>query len=96
VGSEMCIRDRVKLLAKTAKKAQAQRELQEVESRAAAKGLFALGWQARLAIADIQSSSDLAGARSNLQLVERQATLKGFHLLGRKAADAEASLRDRN
>jgi Tfp pilus assembly protein PilF/TolB-like protein len=85
-----------KLLAKTAKKAQAQRELQEVESRAAASGLFALGWQARLAIADIQSSSNLAAARSNLQLVERQATLKGFHLLGRKAADGKASLRDRN
>jgi tetratricopeptide (TPR) repeat protein len=84
------------LLAKTAKKADAQRELQQVASRAAEKSLLGLEWQARLALADIQTvSGNLASARANFQLVKRQATPKGFHLLARKAADAEASLRHR-
>jgi tetratricopeptide (TPR) repeat protein len=88
---------RAKLLAKTAKNAEAQRELEQVESRAAEKNLLGLEWQARLALADAQIlSGNLASARANLQLVKRQATPRGFHLLARKAADVEASLRNRS
>jgi tetratricopeptide (TPR) repeat protein len=87
---------RAKLLAKTAKSAEAERELQQVESHAGEKGLLGLEWQARLALADAQIvSGNLASARANLQLVKRQATARGFHLLARKAAEAEASLRNR-
>jgi tetratricopeptide (TPR) repeat protein len=87
---------RAKLLAKTAKSAEAERELQQVESHAGEKGLLGLEWQARLALADAQIvSGNLASARANLQLVKRQATAKDFHLLARKAAEAEASLRNR-
>jgi TolB-like protein/Tfp pilus assembly protein PilF len=88
---------RARLLAKTAMRAEALRELQLAESRAAERNLLGLEWQARLALADIQTvGGNLASARSNLQLVKRQATPKGFHLLARKAADAEASLRNRS
>ena len=88
---------RARLLGKTAKRAEAQRELQQVESHAAEKGLLVLEWQARLALADIQTlGGNLASARSNLQFVKRQTAPKGFHLLARKAADAEASLRKRS
>jgi hypothetical protein len=86
---------RAKLLAKTAKNAEAQRELQQVESHAAEKNLLGLEWQACLALANAQIiSGNLASARANLQLIKRQATPRGFHLLARKAADAEASLRN--
>jgi eukaryotic-like serine/threonine-protein kinase len=86
-----------KLLAKTAKNAEAQRELQQAEGRAAERGLLALEWQARLALADAQiASGNLASARANLQLVKRQATPKGFQILARKATDVEASLRNRS
>ncbi len=88
---------KARLLGKTAKRAEALRALQQVESHAAEKGLLGLEWQARLALADIQTlSGNLASARSNLQFVKRQAAPKGFHLLARKAADAEASLRKRS
>ncbi len=88
---------RGKLLAKTGKNAEAERELQQVETTAGEKVLFGLEWQARLALADAQIvSGNLASARANLQLVKRQATARGFHLLARKAADAEASLRNGN
>jgi eukaryotic-like serine/threonine-protein kinase len=88
---------RAKLLTKTAKSAEAERELQQAESRAAEKGLVGLEWRARLALADAQIlSGDLTSARANLQLVKRQATARGFHLLARKAAEAEASLRNGN
>jgi eukaryotic-like serine/threonine-protein kinase len=87
---------RAKLLTKTAKSAEAERELQQVESRAAEKGLLGLEWQARLALADAQiANGNLASARANLQLVKRQAAARGFGLLARKAAEAEASLRNR-
>jgi Tfp pilus assembly protein PilF/TolB-like protein len=86
-----------KLLAKTAKSAEAERELQQVGSHAAEKGLLGLECQARLALADAQIlSGNLASARANLQLVKRQAAARGFHLWARKAAEAEASLRTRN
>jgi Tfp pilus assembly protein PilF/TolB-like protein len=86
---------RARVLAKTANKADAQRELQQVESRATERSLLGIAWQAHLALADIQTlSGNLASARSSLQFVKRQATPKGFHLLARKAADAEASLRN--
>jgi eukaryotic-like serine/threonine-protein kinase len=88
---------RARLLAKTAKRAEAQRELQQVERRAAERSLLGLAWQARLALAEVQVlGGTLASAWSNLQFVKRQATPKGFHLLARKAADAEASLRNRS
>jgi len=88
---------RARLLARTAKAADAGRELQKVESRAAEKGLIVLQWQARLALADVQTASgQLSSARSNLELVKQQATQKGFQLLARKAADAEASPRLRS
>ena len=88
---------RAKLLTKTAKNAEAERELQQVESRAGEKGLLGLEWQARLALADVQIlSGNLASARANLQLVKRQATARGFRLLARKAAEAEASLQNRS
>jgi hypothetical protein len=87
---------RAKLLTKTAKSAEAERELQQVESRAGEKGLPGLEWQARLALADAQiANGNLASARANLQLVKRQAAVRGFGLLARKAAEAEASLRRR-
>jgi len=88
---------RAKLLAKTAKSAEAERELQQVGSHAAEKGLLGLECQARLALADAQIvSGNLASARANLQLVKREAAARGFHLLARKAAEAEASLRNRS
>jgi serine/threonine protein kinase/tetratricopeptide (TPR) repeat protein len=88
---------RAKLLAKTAKSAEAVTELQQVESHAGEKGLLGLEWQARLALADAQiASGNLASARANLQLVKRQAAARGFGLLARKAAEAEASLRNRS
>ena len=88
---------RAKLLTKTAKSAEAERELQQVESRAGEKGLLGLEWQARLALADAQlANGNLASARANLQLVKRQAAARGFQLLARKAAEAEASLRNRS
>jgi tetratricopeptide (TPR) repeat protein len=88
---------RAKLLTKTGKSAEAERELQQPESRAAEKGLVGLEWRARLALADAQLiSGNLASARTNLQLVKRQATPRGFHLLARKAAETEASLRNGN
>jgi tetratricopeptide (TPR) repeat protein len=88
---------RAKLLTKTGKSAEAERELQQVESHAGEKGLLGLEWQARLALADAQiASGNLASARADLQLVKRQATGRGFQLLARKAADAEASLRNRS
>jgi tetratricopeptide (TPR) repeat protein/TolB-like protein len=88
---------RAKLLTKTGKSAEAERELQQPESRAAEKGLVGLEWRARLALADAQLiSGNLASARANLQLVKRQATPRGFHLLARKAAETEASLRNGN
>jgi TolB-like protein/Tfp pilus assembly protein PilF len=87
---------RARLLAKTNKRPDAQRDLQQAESRAAEKSLLVLAWRARLALADVQIlSGNLAAARSSLELVKRQATPKGFRLLARKAADAEASLRTR-
>jgi tetratricopeptide (TPR) repeat protein/TolB-like protein len=87
---------RAKLLTKTGKSAEAERELQQVESHAGTKGLLGLEWQARLALADAQiDSGNLASARADLQLVKRQATGRGFQLLARKAAEAEASLRKR-
>ena len=87
---------RAKLLAKTAKSAEAERELQQVGSHAAEKGLLGLECQARLALADAQIlSGKVASARANLQLVKRQAAARGFHLLARKAEEAEASLRTR-
>lgn len=87
---------RARLLGETGKTAEAERELQNVESRTAEKGLLILAWQARLALADVQSlSGQLSSARSNLELVKRQAAPRGFHLLARKAADAEASPRHR-
>lgn len=83
---------RAKLLSKTAKTAEAERELQKVQGRAAEKGLLVLEWQARLALADVQTvSGQLSSARSNLELVKRQAIPTGFRLIARKAADAEAS-----
>jgi eukaryotic-like serine/threonine-protein kinase len=86
-----------KLLTKTGKSAEAERELQQVESHAGEKGLLGLEWQARLALADAQIASEkLASARANLQLVKRQAAARGFGLLARKAAEAEASLRNRS
>jgi tetratricopeptide (TPR) repeat protein len=88
---------RAKLLAKTGKNAEAERELQQVESLAGEKGLLGLEWQARWALAEVQIlSGNLASARANLQLVKRQATARGFRLLARKAAEAEASLRNRS
>jgi tetratricopeptide (TPR) repeat protein len=85
------------LLGKTAKTAEAERELQKVQSDAAGKGLVLLEWQARLALADVQTSSgQLSSARSNLELVKRQAIAKGSHLFARKAGDAEASARHRS
>ena len=88
---------RAKLLTKTGKSAEAERELQQVESHAGEKGLLGLEWQARLALADAQiASGNLASARANLQLVKRQAAARGFGLLARKAAEAEASLRNRS
>jgi hypothetical protein len=88
---------RAKLLARTAKKDEAQSELQQVESYAAKKNLIGVEWQARLALADAQIiSGNLSSARANLQLIKRQAAPKGFHLLARKAANAEASLRSRS
>jgi len=85
---------RAKLLGKTAKTAEAERELQKVESRAAEKGLLVLEWQARLALADVQTvSGQLSSARSNLELVKRHAIPTGFRLIARKAADAEAAPR---
>jgi tetratricopeptide (TPR) repeat protein len=88
---------RAKLLGKTAKTAEAERELQKVESRAAAKGLLVLEWQARLALANVQTlSGQVSSARSNLELVKRQAIPRGFHLFARQAADAEATLRHRS
>jgi eukaryotic-like serine/threonine-protein kinase len=86
---------RAKLLTKTAKSAEAERELQQVGSHAAEKGLLGLECQARLALADAQiANGNQASARANLQLVKRRATGRGFHLLARKAAEAEASLRN--
>jgi hypothetical protein len=88
---------RAKLLAKTAKSAEAERELQQVGSHAAEKGLLGLECQARLALADAQIlGGNLASARANLQLVKRQAAARGFHLWARKAAEVEASLRSRS
>jgi eukaryotic-like serine/threonine-protein kinase len=88
---------RAKLLTKTGKSAEAERDLQQVESRAAERGLLGLEWQARLALADAQTvSGNLASARANLQFIKRQATTRGFHLLARKAAEAEASLQNRS
>jgi eukaryotic-like serine/threonine-protein kinase len=88
---------RAKLLTKTAKSAEAERELQQAEGQAGEKGLLGLEWQARLALADAQMvSGNLVSARANLQLVKRQATARGFHLLARKAAEAEASVRNRS
>ncbi|MHB8218577.1 MAG: protein kinase domain-containing protein [Candidatus Sulfotelmatobacter sp.] len=85
---------RAKLLGETGKTAEAERELQKVQSGAAGKGLLLLEWQARLALADVQTlSGQLPSARSNLELVKRQAIPRGFHLFARKAADAEASPR---
>jgi tetratricopeptide (TPR) repeat protein len=87
---------RAKLLGKTAKTAEAERELQKVESRAAEKGLLVLEWQARLALADVQTlSGQLSSARSNLEFVKQQAIPRGFRLFARKAAAAEASARHR-
>jgi len=88
---------RAKLLSKTGKSAEAERELQQVESHAGEKGLRGLEWQARLALADAQIvSGDLASARANLQLVKREAAARGFRLSARKAAEVEASLRNRS
>jgi tetratricopeptide (TPR) repeat protein/TolB-like protein len=88
---------RAKLLTKTGKNAEAERELQQVESRAAESSLLGFEWQARLALADAQIlSGNRASARANLQLVKRQAAPRGFHLVARKAAAVEASLRNRN
>lgn len=79
--------------AKPRKQAEAERELQKVQSGAVGKGLLLLEWQARLALADVKTlSGHLSSARSNLDLVNRQAIPRGFHLVARKAADAEASL----
>lgn len=85
---------RAKLLGKTAKTAEAERELQKVQGLAAEKGLLVLEWQARLALAEVQAlSGQLSSARSNLELVKRQAIPTGFRLIARKAADAEAAPR---
>jgi eukaryotic-like serine/threonine-protein kinase len=88
---------RARLLTKTAKNAEAERELQQVEGHAAERSLRGLEWQACLALADAQiRSGNLAFARANLQLIKRQATPRGFQLLTRKAAEVEASLRHRS
>ncbi len=88
---------RAKLLTKTAKIAEALRELQQVRSQAAEKSLLGLECQARLALAEaLIRSGNLGSARANLQLVKRQATPRGFHLLARKAAEVEASVRNRD
>lgn len=84
---------RARLLAKTAKKGEAVRELKQAQGRAAETRLLGIEWKARLALAEIQMlGGNLAAARANLQLVKRQASSKGFLLLARKAADTEASL----
>jgi tetratricopeptide (TPR) repeat protein len=86
-----------KLLAKTAKNAEAQRELQKVESRAAEKGLVGLEWQARLAHAEAQiDSGNPVSARTNLLLIKREAVPKGFRWVARKATALEASLPNRS
>ena len=88
---------RARLLGETGKAAEAERELQNVESRAAEKGLLVLEWQARLALAEVQTlSGQMSSAQSNLELVKRQAIPRGFHLFARKAAGAEASARHRS
>ena len=75
--------------AKPRKQAEAERELQKVQSGAAGKGILFLEWQARLALADVKTlSGHLSSARSNLDLVDRQAIPRGFHLIARKAAEA--------
>ena len=85
---------KARLLARTAKSAEAERELQQVEGQTTEKGLLGLEWQARLALADAQiRSGNPALARASLQLVKRQAGPRGFQLLTRKAAEVEASLR---
>jgi tetratricopeptide (TPR) repeat protein len=84
------------LLGKTGKATEAERELQTVEARAAGKGLLVLEWQARLALAEVQTLiGQQSSARSNLEVVKQQSTAKGFRLFARKAADAEASPRHR-
>ena len=81
-----------RLLGKTGKTAEAERELQKVQGRSSDKGLLVLEWQARLALAEVQAvSGQLSSARSNLELVKRQAISTGFRLIARKAADAEAA-----
>ena len=88
---------RARLLGKTAKITEAERELQKVESRAAEKGLLVLKWQARLVLANVQSASgQLSAATSNLELIKQQAAPKGFRLLVRKATEAQASVRHGN
>ncbi len=91
---------RAKLLGKTAKTAEAERELQKVQSGAAGKGLLLLEWQARLALADVQTlSGHLPSARSNLRTRKngKRSRESGVHLFSaEKAADAEASPRHRS
>jgi eukaryotic-like serine/threonine-protein kinase len=84
---------RARLLAKNGKKTEADRELRQSQTRATEKGLLALDWQSRLAMAEIQKvSGQTPAARATLQLVQRQAGSKGFRFLARKAAAAAASL----
>lgn len=88
---------RARLLGKTGKAADAELELQKVQSRAAEKGLLVIEWQARLALADVQTlSGQMSSARSNLELVKRQAISRGFKLFARKAVGAEASPQHRS
>ncbi len=83
------------LLAKTGRPAEAERQLQQLERRAADKGLVWLEWQARLALAETEiTSGKLSLARVNLASVQREAGPRGYRLLARKAATAEASLRN--
>src|SRR2546429_9270111 len=66
---------RGKLLATTGKNAEAERELEQVESHAGEKGLLGLEWQARPALGDAPIvRGKLASARPNPQLLKPQAT----------------------
>ncbi len=84
---------RARLLAKTNKNVEAQRELQQSQKVAAEKGLSGIELQARLALAETQIFGGyVTSAKANLQSVKRQAALKGFRLLARKVDEAEAAL----
>jgi MalT-like TPR region len=82
-----------RLLGKTGQRSQAQRQLRQLESEATQKGLIAIAWQARLALAETEiQSGQFSVGRSHLQSVQREAAHKGYRLFARKASELQNSL----